>query len=150
MDREHRLSRASIVQASIDGLVNLATRVRPHTTTPNESCQIFLNTYSSHLIRFIAYDTLQDLSRYLHARSASPQLTTFPTFHRRLLPPEGIPNSRASRLSCRQRSHRLTFLSSGGGGGPNMVFTADAEAGPEDNGFGVLSFRAYPSWSVFE
>jgi len=52
-------------------------------------------------------------------------------------------------LSRRQRSHRLFFLSSAGGGGPIMVFTADADAGPEYDGFGVLCFRAYSSWSAF-
>ena len=85
-----------------------------------------------------------------HSTVPSPQLTTFPTFQRRLLSPEGIPNSRASRLSCRQRSHRLTFLSSGGGGGPITAFTADADAGPEDDDDdddddGTLSFRANSS-----
>lgn len=80
----------------------------------------------------------------------SPQLTTFPTFQRRLLAPEGIPNSRASRLSRRQRSHRLTFLSSGGGGLPITAFTADADAGPEyEDDDGILSFRANSSYSLF-
>ena len=75
----------------------------------------------------------------------SPQLTTFPTFHRLLLSPEGIPNSRASRLSRRQRSHQPTFLFSGGGGGPIIALTADADAGPENDDDATLGFRAYSS-----
>ena len=57
-----------------------------------------------------------------------------------------MPSSRASRLSRRQRSHRLAFLSSGGGGGPIIALTADADAGPEDDdNDGTLSFRANSS-----
>ena len=91
----------------------------------------------------------QCLSRDLYVHAASPQLTTFPTFQRRLLPPEGIPNSRASRLSRRQRSHRLAFLSSGGGGGPSTALTADADAGSEGEDDGPLVMEAYSSWSGF-
>lgn len=76
--------------------------------------------------------------------SVPPQLTTFPTFHRRLLSSEGIPSSRASRLSCRQRAHQLVFLSSGGGG-PITALTDAAEIGPEDDDEETLSFRAYSS-----
>jgi len=74
------------------------------------------------------------------ASSPPPQLTTFPTFHCLLLSSEGMLSSRASRLSRRQRCHRLSFLSSGGGGGPITALTDDAEIGAEDDTDGTLTF----------
>jgi hypothetical protein len=77
------------------------------------------------------YRTKHLLQRKLsgHRALCFHQAAKFFTPQRPVLSCEGIPNSFASFLSLRQRSHRLPVFSSFGGGEPITALTAAADAG---------------------